>query len=213
MNKDILFYSNFCEYSKHILVLVQKKDCRDSFVMVCVDNPAVRNRLPVEVDKVPMIITKTKHVISGDNIVKYIETFACMNSSSSGGKQKESNHAPQQQAQQQNPNNPSTNHTSQSPSDPSAFSFDTGMNTFSDSYTFINNEHTTQDHTMQNFGLFGNGVTQQAYQAQGHNHDLSARIDNEKKSKVDEAYEKYISDRDADITRIFGNKRPTQPVL
>jgi len=197
-SKDILFYSNFCEFSKSVLVLIQKKDCRENYVLVCVDNPQVKSKLPKEVDHVPMIITKTKHVISGDNIIKYVDTFSSLNSAKSqqplSGVSNETNQMSL------------SSHDSFGP-EPAAFSLASDMNSISETFTFIGSQTNNQDNRLRGFDyLQGHSGTMNANMDSSSS--MQSRIDSEKKSKIDEAYEKYISDRDADISRIFGNKRP-----
>lgn len=70
--KDILFYSNFCEYSKEILGIIAKKTIRNDFVLVCVDNRA--SNLPSFVDRVPLIFTVNTEVIIDEGIKKYFDT-------------------------------------------------------------------------------------------------------------------------------------------
>lgn len=183
-NKDILFYSNFCEFSKNILILIQKKNCRDRFVLVCVDNPSVKNNLPREVDHVPLIITKTKHVMSGENIVKYIETFFSMKDE---GNKMESQSMP-------------TSDIMGNAGDPAAFSL-INNTTFSETFTFIGDNQNHEPRLM-GYGYIGGGGDQSVPTS------IQSQVDTEKKGKIDEAYERYISERDADISRIFGNKRP-----
>jgi len=184
-SKDILFYSNYCEFSKNVLVLIQKRTCRDKFILVCVDHPSVKNQLPKEVDHVPLILTKTKHVVSGDDITKYIETFMA-------------------------PSAPTTSSApSQAPPDngPAAFSL-AGSQSFSDTFTFIGDSD-SQSNSMTGYGGQSR-VTGYGYIGTNDTApvEVTPRVENEKKGKIDEAYEKYITDRDADITRIFGNQRP-----
>jgi hypothetical protein len=70
--KDILFYSNFCEYSKEVLGIIAKKNIRNDFVLVCVDNRT--SNLPSFVDRVPLIFSITTEVIVDEGIQKYIDT-------------------------------------------------------------------------------------------------------------------------------------------
>jgi len=201
--KDALFYSNFCEFSKNVLVLIQKRDCRDNFILICVDQPHIKAQLPGDVSHVPMIITKTKHKISGDDIFKYIETFGAMKTSKPQPSL-QTGHQQSGQIQQQ----------SGSEAEPAAFSLLSDMNTISETFTFIDNGGTGTDNRLRGFDYLDD-----RHEGRGNGNmggmmnmdSMHSRMDTEKKSKIDEAYEKYISDRDADVSRIFGNKRP--PVM
>lgn len=68
--KDILFYSNFCEYSNEVLNLLIRKNITNEFMMVCVDTN--KYNLPSFVDRVPIIFTKTQSLLIDDNITRYI---------------------------------------------------------------------------------------------------------------------------------------------
>lgn len=71
-NKDILFYSNFCEFSKEIVTLIIKKSVRSSILLVCIDNG--KYPIPPIVDRVPCLITAKKDMVFIENdLVKYIE--------------------------------------------------------------------------------------------------------------------------------------------
>lgn len=69
--KDVIFLSNFCEYSNEILNLIVKKNAKPDFVVICVDNN--RYQLPNFVDKVPLIYTKNDEIVYDDSIIKYLE--------------------------------------------------------------------------------------------------------------------------------------------
>lgn len=71
MRQDILFYSKFCEYSSDIVSLLNKKGARGDFTLVCVDT--IRNKLPVFVDRVPLIYTQNNMILYDDAIVTFIE--------------------------------------------------------------------------------------------------------------------------------------------
>lgn len=70
--RDILFYSNFCEYCKNLLSLLIKKGVRESFVLVCVDRKELR--IPKFIDRVPSILTSNKDLFTDDAIIRYIES-------------------------------------------------------------------------------------------------------------------------------------------
>lgn len=73
MEKHVLFYSNFCAYSKEILSDITKKNIRDRFVIVCIDQR--RETLPPYVDRVPMIVTNKKELVYDDVMTPFIETL------------------------------------------------------------------------------------------------------------------------------------------
>lgn len=70
-SKNVLFYSNYCNFSKEVLGDIIKRNIRDLFVLVCVDQN--RYTLPPFVDRVPLIVTPQKEIITDESLSKYIE--------------------------------------------------------------------------------------------------------------------------------------------
>lgn len=78
MSKDILFYSERCEYSLKIYNAVKDKS---SLLKICIDDPSIK--LPTFVSAVPLIyISKDKRIIIDDGVEMWINTN--FNVSSSG---------------------------------------------------------------------------------------------------------------------------------
>ena len=78
MQKDILFYSNACGFSKEILQIIINNHMKDRFMLVCVDN---RNlTLPPFVDRVPLLYTSSKKLIADENLLNYIKSFVTSSS-------------------------------------------------------------------------------------------------------------------------------------
>lgn len=75
--KHILFFSNFCHYSKDLMNLIVKKNIKHLFVFINVDDAAQRGlTLPPVVDRVPMIITSNKQVLADDRIMVFLQDMA-----------------------------------------------------------------------------------------------------------------------------------------
>lgn len=73
MQKDILFYSNSCGFSKEILHIIATHHLKDRFMLVSVDN---RNlKLPPFVDRVPLLYTHSKILIADENLLNYVKSF------------------------------------------------------------------------------------------------------------------------------------------
>jgi hypothetical protein len=72
MDKDIVFYSNYCKYSQDLINYIVKKDLKKMFVFVSVD--INRNRIPPLVDRVPaLFLVKERKVLFDDDILACIE--------------------------------------------------------------------------------------------------------------------------------------------
>lgn len=71
--KDLLFYSNYCEYCKNLLNLVIKKNIRDAFILVCVDKKELK--IPAFIEKVPSILTSRRELYTDEAIPQYIDSI------------------------------------------------------------------------------------------------------------------------------------------
>jgi hypothetical protein len=86
--KHVLFYSNFCPYSKEAIGILVKKNLRDRFLLVCLETAP--RPLPPFVDCVPVLAvanTRPQLVLKdGDRIAAFLDTLdASGNASGSGG--------------------------------------------------------------------------------------------------------------------------------
>lgn len=69
--KDILFFSNFCKFSKDVINTITKHNLRDSFMFVCVDNK--KYNIPEFIDRVPSILKKNGEVYTDEQLQGYLE--------------------------------------------------------------------------------------------------------------------------------------------
>lgn len=72
MQKDILFFSNYCEFCKEILSMLVKHSLKDAFMLVNVDKKTLK--LPPFVDRVPLIYTVERKVFSDEHLVSYLQS-------------------------------------------------------------------------------------------------------------------------------------------
>ena len=80
MEKNILFYSNLCQFSMDVINEITKKDIRSEFVFVSIDTN--RHRIPPFVDRVPFIVNAAKEMFVDDNIHEFIQTVYMSKTSS-----------------------------------------------------------------------------------------------------------------------------------
>ena len=72
LSKHVLFYSKFCQYSTQVLATMTRKNMRARFVMVCVDDN--RYQIPTFVDRVPLILTIDRKLLSDDDVFSFFES-------------------------------------------------------------------------------------------------------------------------------------------
>jgi hypothetical protein len=72
MQKDILFYSGHCDFSKEVLSEISKYQLKEKFMCVCVDNKNLR--LPPFVDRVPLVYTVSKKLFADENLMNYVKS-------------------------------------------------------------------------------------------------------------------------------------------
>ena len=73
MEKNMIFYSTFDEYSKKTLETIVEHKLTDLFHLVCVDNKKIK--LPEYVDCVPYIITKQGNRIFDEHVEEFIQSL------------------------------------------------------------------------------------------------------------------------------------------
>ena len=72
MKKDIIFYSNYCTYSKEILNQISKTSINDNIAYVCVDDPNIQ--LPNFITAVPTIyLVDEKKIVVDEAITGWIK--------------------------------------------------------------------------------------------------------------------------------------------
>jgi len=72
MKKDIIFYSNFCTYSKEIINQISKTPINDNILYVCVDDDNIQ--LPNFINAVPTIyLVEKKRIVVDEAISKWIQ--------------------------------------------------------------------------------------------------------------------------------------------
>ena len=71
--KDLLFFSNYCDFCKKIIDLIIKNNIRDRFIFVCVDNKTLA--IPKFVNRVPMVLTYFKDIYADSAVIDYVESL------------------------------------------------------------------------------------------------------------------------------------------
>lgn len=83
MNKDILFYSEFCDYSREVKGNLEKYGALEKMISVCVDDENIQ--LPPFLEAVPTIyLNQTKTILVDEKIENYVNRFKASENSNIG---------------------------------------------------------------------------------------------------------------------------------
>jgi hypothetical protein len=92
MGKNILFYSNYCKYSKQVIQQISSSNIKDNLIYVCVDDDNIK--LPEFISAVPTIyLVNEKKIIIDDEIQNYIGEQGNLNNSSNSNNSNNSNNS------------------------------------------------------------------------------------------------------------------------
>lgn len=72
MEKDYIFYSQYCNYCRTLLSYIKDNNLMENLELMCIDGK--RNQLPHFVKCVPTLFTKNKEVLTENDIKSYLET-------------------------------------------------------------------------------------------------------------------------------------------
>jgi len=75
-HRHVLFYSNYCMYSKEVIDAIFGKNLRHLFVLVCVDKRG--QELPEFVDRVPLVFTVDRRILTDSAVKAFIENIALL---------------------------------------------------------------------------------------------------------------------------------------
>ena len=82
MGKNILFYSNYCKYSKQVIQQISSSNIKDNLIYVCVDDDNIK--LPEFITAVPTVyLVNEKKILIDDEIQNYIGEQGNLNNSNS----------------------------------------------------------------------------------------------------------------------------------
>ena len=190
MEKHILFYSNFCEFSKEVIRDVTKKDLRSRFVFICIDDN--RHKLPDIVDRVPTIVSNSHTVFIEDDIPKFLMMLRQIDHNQVKPQQNQSSNMGQGQPQQ--------GQQGQQEQGISPYSHLDMSNKISDNFSYIENE---------NGNGVNNGFSEHTFASLNDDHRINYTEEaTSSGSKLDSGMlEKYMAQRDLE----FSNVRKNQP--
>ena len=201
-NKNILFYSNFCQYCKEFNNEINNLNIK--FIGICVDG---NRNLPNYVKSVPTIAVNN-NIIAGDNVFKWIENIKGINHSNSGENMGQQIGQPQNQNMGQPPNQNMGQQSNQNMGQQSNQNMGQQSNNqsnddnilawhanemgsaYSDSFSFLDSKDTNEGQPLShNFEFLGNPTDTKI------NTPQEDKFNSSKDNGMSE-YEKLMSDRD-----------------
>lgn len=78
MNKDLFFFSNYCDHCKDVINIMNKKNIRSTFLFVCVDNS--KYQIPKCITHVPTVMTKNREIVTDKDIIKFLDMLSTTSS-------------------------------------------------------------------------------------------------------------------------------------
>ena len=187
MEKFLLFYSNYCHYSKTLLEEIKKKDIQEMFLLICVDTNMYT--IPTFVDRVPMVYQKnSKQIFIEDNIIDLINHINEINKQRGGAN-----------VNGNNLKSPDIEPDINSKEEIESYSQVEMNNDFSDNFSFLDNNSQKRSFVfIENDKYNENIISTQQSQSQS--------VTNDGQSKIDSSdVEKYMMQRDADFNKAMQN--------
>ena len=177
MEKYLLFYSNYCNYSKTLLDEVIKKDLQDYFLTVCVDTNIYT--IPPFVDRVPIVYNKkSKKVFAEDSIIDLInEIHAYKNGANNNAN---------------NVNNNANNANNETKEEIESYSKIEMNNNFSDNFSFLDDNSQKRSFVFIENDKYNENVVLSSQPKSTTNDEGQSKLDSS-------SIEKYMMQRDADF--------------
>ena len=144
LNKDLLFYSNYCLHSNNLINTISKTSLHENMIYICIDEKKVK--VPSFITRVPTVyLVKDKKILVEDDIDRW---FALKNRANNQNQQQ------QQQPQQQNPQqqNPQQQQNQQKQEDEEgimAYHNNEMGGSLSNNYSFISDDNSSLNHNFE----------------------------------------------------------------
>ncbi len=209
LEKDLLFYSNYCLHSNNLINQVSKTDLHPKILYICIDDSKIK--VPNFITRVPSLyIVTEKRVLVEDDINDWISSKLRRNTQSN--QQQYHQQLQQQQQMQQQPNNrqmpnmnqqqqyqqqpqqqPPQQQPQQGPDEISAFHSNEMGSHLSNSYSFIEEEN---NNNMNHNFSFLDGTTPSNINDTRINTPKEFNNNNsQQKSQLDTDYDKLMNER------------------
>jgi hypothetical protein len=181
MEKFLLFYSNYCHYSKTLLEEIKKKEMGEIFLFICIDTNMYT--IPSFVDRVPMVYQKnSKQIFIEDNIINLINHISEINKNAAKNLKLSDE----------------SSKTKNTKEEIESYSQVEMNNNFSDNFSFLDNNSQKRSFVfIENDEYNENAISVNQPQST-----------NDGQSKIDSSeVEKYMMQRDADFNKVMQNMK------
>ena len=102
LNKDLLFYSNYCLHSNNLINTISKTSLHENMIYICIDEKKVK--VPSFITRVPTVyLVKDKKILVEDDIDRWFENKNKANNLHNQNQQPQQQQNSQQQQPQQQP--------------------------------------------------------------------------------------------------------------
>ena len=210
LEKDLLFYSNYCLHSNNLINQVSKTDLHPKILYICIDDKKIK--VPNFITRVPSLyIVKEKRVLVEDDINDWISSKLRRNNNSNQQQYhqqlQQQQYMQQQNMQQQNIQqqnmqqtnqqpNQQQNQQSNGPEEISAFHMNEMGSHLSNSYSFIDEENNSNMN--HNFSFLDGNQTTNMNDSRINTPKEFNNNNSQQKSQLDTDYDKLMAARNND---------------
>ena len=181
MERYILFYSNYCQHCKDFVQQLYKSNFNEKFQKICVDG---KNNIPKEINTVPtIIVSRFPRPMAGEEAFHWLRG---MNMSSLQEKESQDTNTPKSSNKDGDP-------TNQNYSMGAVSAFSSTMGGYSDNFSYLGDSSAPIEH---NFTFLDKNNETKIRTPNDGGIDTSSG----KKSEIDNAYEKMMSQRSKEIS-------------
>jgi hypothetical protein len=153
LNKDLLFYSNYCLHSNNLINTISKTSFHENMIYICIDEKKVK--VPSFITRVPTVyLVRDKKILVEDDIDRWFENKNKEhNKQQQQPQQQQQQPQQQQQQQQQQPQQqqPQPQKPQQTPDDEGIMAYHNNEmgGALSNNYSFISDDNSSLNHNFE----------------------------------------------------------------
>jgi hypothetical protein len=144
LNKDLLFYSNYCLHSNNLINTISKTSLHENMIYICIDEKKVK--VPSFITRVPTVyLVKDKKILVEDDIDRWFENKNKANNLHNQNQQPQQ----QQNSQQQQPQQQPQDKKNDDEEGIMAYHNNEMGGSLSNNYSFISDDNSTLNHNFE----------------------------------------------------------------